>query len=58
VIYGGDGSLCLANSAACGSQSVERLRRSHFVDKVQIDVKKRRPAGRHRDYVLVPNLLE
>jgi hypothetical protein len=47
VIYGGDRSLWLANSAASSAQSVECLGGSHFVHKVQIDVEKRLAAGRH-----------
>jgi hypothetical protein len=48
----------LANPAASRSQSVECLRRSHFVDKVQIDVEKRRAPWGFGDHVIVPNLFE
>ena len=44
--------------ATVGAQSIERLRRGHFVNQMQVDVQKRRlPLGR-RDHVRIPELIE
>ena len=53
VVGGGDGLVGAADPAALEPQPVERLRRGHLVDEVQVDVDQ--PVG---DLVGVPDLVE
>ena len=58
VIHRRDGEIGAPHAPPVEPQPVERLRRGHLVDQVQVDVEQRRLAGLLADDVRVPDLLE
>ena len=58
VVHRRDGQLGSSHTAPGQSQSLERLRRGHLVDEVEVDVEQRRLARHLTDDVLLPDLLE
>ena len=57
VVLGGEGEVGAAHGAAGEPQPVERLRRGHLVDEVEVDVEEVRLTLGGSDDVLVPDLL-
>jgi hypothetical protein len=58
MVDGRNRALRLPDLAAGGTQPIKRLRRSNFVNEVQIDVDERRLVGGLADDVRVPKLFE
>jgi hypothetical protein len=57
VIDDGERLLRRANLAARGAQSFERLRRSHLVDKMAVDVEQTGAVGLLVNQMIVPDLV-
>ena len=57
VIDSGYGARGLAHFSSRDSQTIESLRRSHFMHQMKIDIQDRRPAARLRDQMRIPDLL-
>src|ERR1700732_3139876 len=58
VVDGGDRALRLTYPPACDPQPIECLRRSNFVNQMEVDVEQGRLLGRGTHHMLVPDLLE
>ena len=58
VVDRGDGAHGLAQAAAVGAQSVECLRRSYFMNEVQVDIEQRGLTRGCRNQVRVPDFVE
>ena len=57
VVDRGHCTIRLTHSAFCSAQTVKSLRRSHLVDEMQIDIQKRKLAGRHADNMRIPDFV-
>ena len=58
VVHRGDRQVRSADLAAGQPQAVERLRRGHFVDEMQVDIEQRGLAGSIANDVRGPDLFE
>src|SRR5207253_10681048 len=58
VVDGGNGTRWLTDFPSRHAQAVKRLRRSHLMNQVQIDINNGRPTARLGDKVSVPDLLK
>ena len=58
VIDSRHGASRLPHLPSCRSQSIKRLRRSHLMHQMQIDVDNRRSARRRRNQMCIPNFFE
>ena len=58
VVDRGHRAVRLAHLAPGGAQAIESLRRSHFVNQVQVDIEQRLAVRGGGNDVLVPNFLE
>ena len=58
VIHSGDRAQRLSDSPSISTQPVKSLRRSHFMDKVQVNIEQRGLPLRRGNYVRVPNLFK
>ncbi len=58
MVLGRISAMRRAHLASGGAQPFEGLRRGHFVNQVEVDIKQRRLPGLLMDDVLVPDLFK